>query len=468
MTGTHIPHARLIVLLLTLSHIPAYSQSGIKVLPPTSGIYQGAFPYFGPLEDRVSLSTVNRFNRLVGKPLAWAYFSNNWFRGIRFPYAAVRIIFRTGAIPFVRLMPRANFNPHDTTYTLQKIIDGVFDTQLRRWATMATRVGIPMMAEFGGEPNGDWFPWCGAFNGGGDTAGYGDPSVPDGPERFRDAYRHIIDICRNAGAVNITWAFHVNSGNDPVAPWNTMAAYYPGDDYIDWIGESAYGAQVPEDYWSLLTDVLDESYNELASISPSKPLALFEYGVIADTIPGHKAGWITEGLDSLRAGRYPRIKGISYWHSKFTNANGSVSNMRLDSSPDVLEAYRTEMSDPFFVSQPVLSTPILPPEIAAYAGAGSYELGQNYPNPFNPTTTITYNLPAPSRVLISIYNALGQEVARLVDGIEDEGFNAVDWSPASDGQASLASGVYFCRLQATTLDARPQTFTMMRKMLYLK
>ncbi len=468
MTGTQISHASLFVLLLLLPHISATGQSGIKVLPPANGVYQGAFPYFGPLEDRVNLSTINRFDRLVAKPLAWAYFSNNWFRGIRFPYAAVRIIFRTGAIPFVRLMPRSGFDPHDTTYALQKIIDGKFDAQLQRWATMAKRVGIPMMAEFGGEPNGEWFPWCGLFNGGPDTAGYGDPSLPDGPERFRDAYRHIIDICRNAGAVNITWAFHVNSGNDPAEPWNTMAAYYPGDDYIDWIGESAYGAQEPGDYWTLLTDVLDESYTELASISPSKPLAIFEYGVIADTIPGHKAAWITEGLDSVRAGRYPRIKGISYWHSRFTNGMGTVSNMRLDSSPDVLEAYKTEMSDPFFISEPVLNAPILPPEITAYAAAGSYELEQNYPNPFNPATTIAYNLPAPARVLLRIYSTLGQEVARLVDDIEDEGFNAVDWSPASDGPTSLASGVYFCRLEATTLDAHPQTFTFVRKMMYLK
>ncbi len=468
MTGKRIRLAFFAALTALAYHGAAPAQTAVKVLPPDYGMYQGAFPYFGPLEDRVNLSTINRFDRLAGKPLAWGYFSNNWFRGIRFPYAAVRIIFRTGAIPFVRLMPRSGFDPHDTTYTLQKIIDGKFDADLQRWAVMAKRVGIPMMAEFGGEPNGDWFPWCGAFNGGGDTAGYGNPSVPDGPERFRDAYRHIITICRNAGAVNITWAFHVNSGNDPLEPWNTMAAYYPGDDYIDWIGESTYGAQVPGDYWSLLTDVLDASYNELASISPAKPLALFEYGVIADTIPGHKAAWITEGLDSLRAGRYPRIKGISYWHSKFTNANGSVSNMRLDSSPDVTEAYRTEMSDPFFVSRPVLTTPALPPGIAAYEGAGAYELGQNFPNPFNPATTITYNLPAPSHVLLRVYNTLGQDVATLVDGIEDEGFNAVDWSPASDGRTALASGVYFCRLEATTLDAHPLTFTLVRKMLYMK
>ena len=35
------------------------------------------------------------------------------------------------------------------------------------------------------------------------------PNFPDGPERFRDAYRHIIDLFRKEGVKNITWCFHV-------------------------------------------------------------------------------------------------------------------------------------------------------------------------------------------------------------------------------------------------------------------
>ena len=41
------------------------------------------------------------------------------------------------------------------------------------------------------------------------TNGYGDPYFPDGPERFRDAYRHIIDLFRKEDVKNITWCFHV-------------------------------------------------------------------------------------------------------------------------------------------------------------------------------------------------------------------------------------------------------------------
>ena len=46
----------------------------------------------------------------------------------------------------------------------------------------------------------------------------------------------------------------------------------------------------------------------------------------------------------------------------------------------------------------------------------AFVLHQNYPNPFNPQTRIAFELPADSRVLLVIHDALGREVRRLVDG----------------------------------------------------
>jgi hypothetical protein len=73
----------------------------------------------------------------------------------------------------------------------------------------------------------------------------------------------------------------------------------------------------------------------------------------------------------------------------------------------------------------------------------TYALEQNYPNPFNPATTIQYDLPRKSSVSLAVYNALGQQVASLVNMEEEAGSHAV----RLDG-SSLASGVYFYRLVA--------------------
>jgi hypothetical protein len=72
-----------------------------------------------------------------------------------------------------------------------------------------------------------------------------------------------------------------------------------------------------------------------------------------------------------------------------------------------------------------------------------FSLGQNYPNPFNPSTTSRYALPSRSNVTLTVSNIIGQQVATLVHGSEEQGYHEVKL----DG-LNLASGVYFYRLQA--------------------
>jgi hypothetical protein len=81
----------------------------------------------------------------------------------------------------------------------------------------------------------------------------------------------------------------------------------------------------------------------------------------------------------------------------------------------------------------------------------------NYPNPFNPTTTISITLPVKTMVDLIIYNALGQEVVRLVKG---EHLNAGSYEYNWDA-SSLPSGIYFYHL-------RTKEFTRTQKMMLLK
>ena len=72
-----------------------------------------------------------------------------------------------------------------------------------------------------------------------------------------------------------------------------------------------------------------------------------------------------------------------------------------------------------------------------------YTLEQNYPNPFNPRTKILFDLPKSGEVTLKIYNALGMEVATLVDKNLPPGRYTVKWNAAG-----FASGVYHYRLDA--------------------
>jgi hypothetical protein len=84
--------------------------------------------------------------------------------------------------------------------------------------------------------------------------------------------------------------------------------------------------------------------------------------------------------------------------------------------------------------------------IPVSAAPEAFALEGNYPNPFNPTTTIRYSLPTASLVSLVVYNALGQEVAQLVNGDMEAGSHSVQFNAAG-----LSSGVYFCRMQAGSL-----------------
>ncbi|HLB00685.1 MAG TPA: YCF48-related protein [Bacteroidota bacterium] len=89
----------------------------------------------------------------------------------------------------------------------------------------------------------------------------------------------------------------------------------------------------------------------------------------------------------------------------------------------------------------------------------SYALFQNYPNPFNPTTLIPYSLPVPSRVKLSIYDLIGRLVLVLVDEAQNAGTRSVSWNARN-----VASGMYYCRMEAAALDDPGRSFSGVRKL----
>lgn len=316
--------------------------------PPEGQIYHAVYPgHEGGTgeEDDITSEDLSSYEETVGKSVAWVYFSHNWYRDMNFPLETATWIREGGSIPFIRLMLRDHPEQYrkNRNFTLKRILKGKFDEDLHAWARDARDFDSPLIVEFGTEVNGEWFPWNGKWNGGRKKKEYGDPTYPDGPERFRDAYRHIIDIMREEGASNITWVFHVNNDDVPNKTWNRFEKYYPGDDYIDWIGVSVYGAQTPTDEeWLLFSDMMDEVYPRLESLSTSKPIVVLEFGVTSGNPLGDQAEWAEDALKNLTELRWPRVIGFSWWNEAWQNDDDPDhdTDMRVQDNPDLADVFQ--------------------------------------------------------------------------------------------------------------------------------
>jgi hypothetical protein len=71
----------------------------------------------------------------------------------------------------------------------------------------------------------------------------------------------------------------------------------------------------------------------------------------------------------------------------------------------------------------------------------------NTPNPFNPSTRVQFTLAVTEQANLTVYNMLGQEMRVLTSGVRSAGTHEVVWDGRDASGISLASGIYFARLQ---------------------
>ena len=167
------------------------------------------------------------------------------------------------------------------------------------------------------------------------------------------------------------------------------------------------------------------------------------------------------------------LTGTKYFNVFKTLANkflkkGDTATTSIRFQPDTLRAY----SDTLYIYNSSLVSPFKIPlagngVLTSVMQASSlipdhYFISQNYPNPFNPSTMIEYGLPANSSVRLRIFNILGQRVATLYDGEQSAGYQKVQWN------ARVASGIYFYRIDATSVDGSIKHFIETKKMLLLR
>jgi hypothetical protein len=331
----------------------------VEVVIPKHGVYTGAFMDFGDEEDDVTLEAIEEFEEMVGKHQAIIASSSYWGEQ-NFPVNNLNVIWRHGSLPLIFWSPWDKPYEEDhgpDKFSLTEILAGKWDAYIDSWGDAAREFGHPMIVVFGVEMNGTWFPWSGAYYGGGQW----DPEQKNwkGPETFRRAYRYVVDRVRARGASNIKWMFHTNNYPYPYETWNSAPAYYPGSDDVDWLGLSVYGQQYKDEPNPDIPSLVDWPYKEMSRLDPDKPMMIAEWATgefpLATAKPSamRKPAWIKQGLELFRT-RYPRIKAALYWHERWQNADGSYSNLRVNSSVESLQAYRQGVAHPDWLGDLIL------------------------------------------------------------------------------------------------------------------
>jgi beta-mannanase len=332
---------------------------------PAEGAYTGAYVDFGDGEDGVTLEAIEQFQELVGKHQAIIAFGSFWARQ-QFPTEKVNLVRAYGAVPLLYWSPwEAPFDQNlgPDKFSLDAILQGKWDHYIDTWADGAKAVPEQFFVSFACEMNGTWFPWSGWFYGCGKGKHFlGDKKDINaqknlslcwaGAEKYKQAYRYVVDRVRARGATNVLWVFQPNNYSYPSGAWNLAAAYYPGPKYVDWLAMSLFGKQYANEDWDAFLPLLVYHYTELCALDPNKPIMIAEWGTAEPYHNGDKAAWFADGAREMISKNYPRLKAAIIWHERWANADGTFSNLRVNSSRAALKAYKEGIASPLWIDKP--------------------------------------------------------------------------------------------------------------------
>ena len=421
------------LLLYFLFALTSFAQIPI----PDSGCYNSAF---------TGDDSHSTFESLAGKNIAIEMFFTGWpsNKVPDFPVDKCNEIDANGAVPHITWMPQVPGSP----FPLDAILNGSYDNYITVYAVRVKTWGKPLFIRLGHEFNGDWYTYGGANNGGGTLDGFGDPTKADGPERFIAAYKRVHDIFESISVDNVAWVWCMNNGSAPNATWNVPEAYYPGDEYVDWIGFDGYNFGTTQTWsgWNSFSTIYNSMYQKFKTYN--KPIMIGEFASVEQG--GNKATWITDAYSTWLKLVYTKIKAVTWFH--IAKVEGTVfTDWRINSSSASLTAYQNVIADPYFLST-IPATDVDDKNVIPKY----FALEQNYPNPFNPTTKIKFLLPNSGSAKLVVYNIFGEKITTLVQSYLSAGIHEVDFSGEN-----LSSGVY---LYALEFDGKRE----MRKMILQK
>ncbi|WP_210434324.1 glycoside hydrolase family 26 protein [Virgibacillus sp. SK37] len=286
---------------------------------PRNGLYLGGYV----IQDEYIDTSMNVFNELAGKNHA-SYFRYVGY-GKPFPKEWVEEVKSVGGFPHIA------WEPNDG---LEKVKD---DEYLRQFAKDASDAGVPILLRYASEMNGNW------------TAYSGDP------ELYLEKWKLVHDIMEEE-APNVMMLWNVFT-----MPEQSIAKYYPGDEYVDYVGVNIYNVVYHNDRLEDLSDfedplrLLDYVYN---TFSDTKPIVIGEFGATNYTVTDglYHVDFAVEKIQRMYKylpELYPRVKMIYYFDvNNLVNApeGRKINNYAITENERITNAYRTNVKKDVYLS----------------------------------------------------------------------------------------------------------------------
>ncbi|MBV9866944.1 MAG: hypothetical protein JO316_16450 [Abitibacteriaceae bacterium] len=317
--------------------LPAATGGRAKYEPEGNGVYHGAS--LPNTWDASGLRTqLQQYQQYAGKRLSvvtWfaSTYTNgrmtSWHNEYLGPLTRVR---DAGALSLIKFSVQdSNFGATKKMAGLKEITLGVYDAYFQEAADAVKQFGGPVFISINHEMNGTWEPFSEAYDGSQGPA----PKVTAAD--FVSAWKHIVDIFRQRGANNAAFVWSPNVPDVGPVPFTK---YYPGDDYVDWIGASFYSGNPIEN--------LDLIYRTYAA---RKPIFITEWATGEDKnkyyvgFPG-EAKWVDSFFKALDT-RYPRVKAISWF--QWDKRQYGESNYQLQRDPGQQQVYSADIKNPRYL-----------------------------------------------------------------------------------------------------------------------
>jgi hypothetical protein len=291
------------------------------------GVYDGLLPSSFAGVEELEGSLDYRFP-ILSSYVAWGDKPDQ-----QFPSRFVETVDRLGSIPMITWEPwvtafdeqlRKNLPPvKEREYaSLAAIARGDYDFYIVPFATEAAKYGKPLFLRFGHEMNDPYrYPWG--------------PQNGNRPDDFIAAWRHVHVIFQKMNASNVLWVWspHISM------PW--FEYYYPGDEWVDWIGTGIlnYGDTAPWSRWWSFHQILEKAYPALQRIN--KPIMISEFGTL--TSGGDAVQWYDQAVRDM-AEKYQRIRCVVLFNQKYdVTLSNQPLNWSVLQSPRVTNAVRAAL-----------------------------------------------------------------------------------------------------------------------------